>query len=170
MAQAVGSALGYPYLEVKVDSEPPLKYQEPVMFSTRFLNFPPLSKDAGLDPIFAMLPAFIEPFINAVRYLRDTEEVQLKRPNEPVKLIIKDHRSVSSPSSHILVVIRNYCPTRPPTHQTGVQATQKLMMKTKLATVCDGEFSNNEWSVEVRLHPQKLHEELKKRGENWYLS
>lgn len=169
IAQAVGSALGYPYLEVKVDSEPPKRYEEMVMFSTRLLNFPPLSKEGGIDPIFAMLPAFIEPLINAIRYLRDTEEVQKKRPKEPVKLVMKDQRS-STVLSHISVVISNYCPTRPPSYQTGVRTTQTLMERTLLAGVCRGDFSNNEWSVLIKLHPQKLHEFLRKKDQNWYTS
>jgi hypothetical protein len=155
LARAIGSALGYPFLQVKIGSNPPQVYTNPVTFKIKHLHFPPLSKERGPDAIFALLPAFIEPYINAIRYVRDTEEVQERKKNDPVKLYIEDRRN--SNRSHIFVKILNFCPTKPPAHQTGLRITKKLMQKTMLATIIDGYFEQDQWAVGIQLHPQKLH-------------
>jgi hypothetical protein len=156
LARSMGTALGRPWVEIELGGEKTL-HQEPCYFEPRELNFPPLSKSHGNEPIFALLPALVEPLINAIRYLKEQagHSATTEWDREPVRLVIEDCRD--TPTPHILVRIGNRCHDRHVKIPSGVKNTRHLMRMTRLATIIWGEARDGYQWVTVRLHPQKLH-------------
>jgi hypothetical protein len=157
LARSIGTALGRPWIDVQSHREK-TSHHDPCFFELRELNFPPLSKSNGNEPIFALLPALVEPLINALRYLKEQtgQSATTEWEREPVKLVIEDRRDNSN-TPHILVRIGNRCYDRNVKVPSGVKNTRHLMKMTRLATMIWSEARDGYQWVTIRLHPQKLH-------------
>ena len=164
LARAIGSARGRPWVAVEVNGRPAPCDDSYCEFDRRELHFPPLSLSARGEAVYAMLPALVEPLVNALRFYADAGEQIPAR--EPIRLKIDDRRQSPPPGTgpHISVGIGNLCPPSlfadeealqqdPP----GVQMTRRLMTLSRLATLMPTEHDGAYRWVTVHLHPQRLH-------------
>lgn len=176
LTRSIAGALGRPLVNVTVNGKTVL-YDGDCMFSMSFLRFPPLSKALTNEPIFALLPGFLEPLINGLRFLKNSNKLnEEQRRNEPIRLMIEDHRTTRNQVDppHILVRVGNISPmderiveragdlTRITQHSdpTGVQTTRLLVRRTHLATIKKTEWAGGYRWTPVLLHPQELHRRI----------
>jgi hypothetical protein len=173
LARAIGSAMGRPAFDIQINGGEFQQYKDEIRFDPYELNFPPLSRARKDEPIFAILPALIEPLVNALSYLRDEAGgIDKEDEQEPIKIVIQDRRCFSDevtqdaqPSSeiirlpHILVQIGNRCLSRLNVEPSGINTTRQLLERTQLATIGKGEYDGEYWWVPVLLHPKELYKQ-----------
>lgn len=159
LARSIGSALARPWIEMTAGDRRE-RHDGYCIFDQQKLDFPPLSQARGGEAIFALLPAVIEPLLNALRYLANQGE---RAAREPIKLmmednrIIKDDRKAKHHGPHILLKIGNRCWNNQTHDPAGVNTTRRLMRLTKLATMEQPEIVDGYRWISILLHPQKLH-------------
>jgi hypothetical protein len=165
LARSIGSAFGRPWLEVTV-GEQTTRYNEECHFDLNNLNFLPLSRARRGEAIYALLPALVEPLINALKFMDDVNEhLPLA---EPIKLLIEDNRRkpmTGTPCIH--VEVRNLCPAalfpnpqdlkRDP---SGVKTTRRFLALTEMATLKRTQHRDEHRVLSILLHPKKLYDKI----------
>ena len=174
LARSIGSAMGRPAFDVQINGGEFQRYRDNLRFDPFELNFPPLSRARKDEPIFAILPALIEPLVNALSYLRDEADgIDKEDEQEPIKIVIRDCRRSSGEGTsgshrscelvrlpHILIQIGNRCLSRLDVEPSGINTTRQLLERTRLATIGNGEYDGEYWWVPVLLHPQELYKQI----------